>query len=175
MLHSTYFYLLYTEIIWLLTFVINKPLVTVLKIHKIFVDSHKFTEPVSDQLWLVLMKLKLNLLFENNVNNFGFSECVSGVHFFKSKTLFYDVIQRGRKKRTVITSSTTQESILLLSHHNDILCLYLRVLEDSLRGVCNDHERAELKLDVYGGDRWLKMAVTTGATVLLTSCVLSIF
>lgn len=98
MLHSTYFYLLYTEIIWLLTFVINKPLVTVLKIHKIFVDSHKFTEPVSDRLWLVLIKLKLNLLFENNVNNFGFSECVSGVHFFKSKTLFYDVIQRGRKK-----------------------------------------------------------------------------
>lgn len=98
MLHSTYFYLLYTEIIWLLTFVINKPLVTVLKIHKIFVDSHKFTEPVSDQLLLVLLKLKLNLLFENNVNNFGFSECVSGVHFFKSKTLFYDVIQRGRKK-----------------------------------------------------------------------------
>lgn len=98
MLHSTYFYLLYTEVIWLLTFVINKPLVTVLKIHKIFVDSHKFTEPVSDRLWLVLIKLKLNLLFENNVNNFGFSECVSGVHFFKSKTLFYNVIQRGRKK-----------------------------------------------------------------------------
>lgn len=95
--------------------------------------------------------------------------------FLNQRLSFMTLFNEEEKKRTVITSSTTQESILLLSHHNDILCLYLRVLEDSLRGVCNDHERAELKLDVYGGDRWLKMAVTTGATVLLTSCVLSIF
>lgn len=38
---------------------------------------------------------------------------------------------------------------------------------NGLTDVCNDHERAGLKLVTRGrGDRWLRMGLTTDATLL---------
>lgn len=36
------------------------------------------------------------------------------------------------------------------THHMDIICLNLRVLGNGLTEVCNDHERAGMKLVAHG-------------------------
>lgn len=47
---------------------------SVLSVMQYMDDPLKFTMPLSDQVFLVLMKLKLNLLFGDIANRFGISE-----------------------------------------------------------------------------------------------------
>lgn len=39
---------------------------------------------------------------------------------------------------------------LINTHQMDIVCLYVRVMGNGLTEVCNDHERAGMKLVAHG-------------------------